>query len=633
MQVTDQSKKKILVVEDEGLVAADIQRRLERMGYAASAVATSGEEALECARTTQFDLVLMDIRLNGKMDGIAAAQALKDQLHTPVLYMTAHSDEETIERAKLTEPLGYVLKPIGDANLRSAVHIAIYKHEMERRLRTSEAWLSTTMRSVGEGVIATDTSGEIVFMNPVAEQLTGWPAKAAHGRLLMDVLGLFEESTGQAAKNPIFDLLPGENRTYRLISRTGVMTSVEIGCFENRSADDLLGAIVIVRDIHARRELENRLIQSQRMEAIARTAGFLAHDFNNQLAVIHGYADELCSRPSNGDRQPALEIKQAASSASSMASQLLMLSRREAVQPEALNINDAIRDMQPVLSRSLGAARTLDLDFGSPAGFVRADRNQFKQVLLNLTLNARDAMPSGGQLRIETSLVDISADSSEGRLHRPGPYVRIRVIDSGEGMDQATLHQIFEPFCTTKKAGPGTGLGLSIVHSIVVQSGGYISATSEIGQATTFEILLPGIGSFQPASGALDAESLASGPDPTRTVLFVEDEYSILRLVHGYLETKGLQFLEARNAEDAELIASVYQQPIHVLVTDVVMPGKTGPQLAETLRSARPDLKVLYISGYRRDRLETAGVPRDASILTKPFPPSQLLRRIRLLLN
>jgi two-component system, cell cycle sensor histidine kinase and response regulator CckA len=264
--------KQILIVEDEGLLAADMQKKLERLGYPLPAIASSGAEAISCARSTPFDLVLMDIHLKGDMDGITTAQALKAELETPVIYITAHADPETVTRAQLTEPLGYLLKPVSAGDLRSTVQISLYKYEMERRLRASQAWLSTILGSVGEGIIATNTCCEIVFMNPLAERLTGWSAAEASERMLMDVVGLFEESKCVPANNPIFALNAGESRSYGLISKAGGHTAVEVECFENRSADNVLGSIVVVRDISRRRELERRMTPAQRMEAIANMA-------------------------------------------------------------------------------------------------------------------------------------------------------------------------------------------------------------------------------------------------------------------------------------------------------------------------------------------------------------------------
>ncbi len=631
MQFNDDLKKQILIVEDEGLIAADIQKRLQRLGYAVPAIARTGEEALQIVRSEPFDLVLMDIRLKGGMDGIATAAALKSACEMPVVYITAHADQETIHRAKLTEPFGYVLKPIGDGDLRSAVEIALYKHEMERRLRNSEAWLSTTLRSIGEGVIATNTIGEIVFINPVAEQLTGWLAHEAHGVPLMDVLGLYEELTTRPARNPTFDLLPGETKVYSLVPRTGKQTLVEIGCFENRSADEVLGAIITIRDISARRDLENQLLQSQRMEAVANLAGGLAHDFNNQLTIILGFAQELSERLSSPEKEQALEIKHSASMASAITQQLLTLSRRDLIHLEVVNINEVICELQPMISRSLGKTRTLATALGSPVGFVRADRNQLKQMLLNLALNARDAMPTGGELRIESSSTEIEDGTAAARFCRPGFYVKLRIIDSGQGMDPETLCHIFEPFFTTKKPGFGTGLGLSIVHGIVAQSGGHITAASEVGKGTTFEILLPCLGTFQSVREVTGAD--LPGSEAVPTVLLVEDEDGVRRLMHNYLEREGYQLLEARTAEEAESIAEVYEEPIHVLVTDVVMPGISGPQLAERIKLLRPDMKVLFVSGYRHDVLELEGLRPDMTVLAKPFVASELLRRVRQLLT
>jgi two-component system cell cycle sensor histidine kinase/response regulator CckA len=632
MLLTADLQKQILIVEDEAPVAAGIRKKLKRLGYPMPAIASSGEEALRSVRSRPFDLVLLDIHLKGDMDGIATALALKTELETPVVYLTAHADRETVNRAKFTEPLGYIRKPVTYTDLRSVVQVSLHKHAVERRLRTSEAWFSTTIRSVGDGVIATNASGEIEFMNPVAEQLTGWPATEAQGRLLMDVLGLFEESTSRPAKNPVFDLFAGENRSYTLISRAGASTAVEIGCFENRSGDDVLGAILIARNITARKGMEGRLMQSQRMEAIASMAGGVAHDFNNQLMVIIGYADELCGRLAGEDKEQAREIKQAASIAGSLTGQLLKLSRRDVARLEVLNVNQTIGEVEPLISHSLGKTRTLTTDLGSPLGFIRGDRNQIQQVLLNLALNARDAMPEGGELRIESSILEIDAETPAARLYRPGPYVRLRVADTGQGMEKTTLSHIFEPFFTTKEAVFGTGLGLSIAHSIIVQSGGYISATSEIGQGTSFEILLPCAGTFQ-GLGEVFGSDRTSGEDPAPTVLLVEDEDSVRRLMHKYLERAGHQVLEAGNAQDAEDIAKVYAKPIHVLVTDVVMPGISGLELAQRLAPLRPDLKVLFVSGYRHDTLEHHALKQELNLLPKPFPASELIRRVEMLLS
>src|SRR5664279_244772 len=563
MQLNENRTKHILIVEDEGLIAADVQKKLERLGYPIPAVAQSGMEALRCARSTPFDLVLMDIRLKGAMDGIATAQALKAEFEVPVVYLTAHADQDTIDRAKRTEPLGYILKPTTDGDLRSVVQISLYRHEMERRVRTSEAWLSTTLSSVGVGIIAPDTAAE-----------------------------------GPAASRPV---------------------------------DELLGAIVVLRDITARRRMESLLVQSQRMEAVANMAGGLAHDFNNQLTVILGYAEKLCVQADGHDKEAALEIKHAASMASSITEQLLMLSRRGEARLEVLNVNDVICEVQPIISHSLGKIRTLVTDLSSPEGFVRGDRTQLKQVLLNLALNARDAMSTGGQLRIESSTVEINSESPEARLYRPGRFVRLRVADTGEGMDKATLARIFEPFFSTKKAF-GAGLGLSIAHSIIVQGQGFIRAESEVGHGTSFEILLPCVGTFR-GIGEVAGSQRPQGEDATPTVLLVEDEDAVRRLMHRFLEREGYQLLEARNAAEAEAIAEVYQEPIHVLITDVLMPGMTGPQLDASLKALRPAMKTLFVSGYRHDVIEAHGLSRGGlNLLSKPFPAAELVRRVRMLL-
>ena len=395
MQSNEDFEKRILVVEDEGLIAADLERRIARLGYPKPLIAQTGEEALSRARSTRFDLVLMDIRLKGEMDGVAVAATLRGELRTPVVYVTAHADQETIERAKFTEPLGYLLKPISDGDLRSVLQTAIYKAEMERRLRTGAAWLATALRSVGDGIVATDSDGEVAFMNPSAERLSGLTGDQAKGRDLMEVLKLYDESSGLTARNPLFELTEREARTYSMVSLLGARRPVEVECFENRADNEVLGSILTVRDIGRRREMEARMLQSQRMDAIANMAGGLAHDFNNQLLVILGYAEELAGRLTGEAREQAAEIRKAASLAAATTTQLLALSRHGGEGFEVLSIHDVIRDVRPLVAQTLGSAIALAVQLDFPMGYVLGDRSQFRQLFLSLAGSGRTAMASG----------------------------------------------------------------------------------------------------------------------------------------------------------------------------------------------------------------------------------------------
>ena len=620
MQTSEDFQKRILVVEDEGLIAADLERRIARLGYPAPAIAQSGEEALACARSTPFDLVLMDIRLKGEMDGVATAAVLGSELRTPVVYVTAHADQETIERAKFTEPLGYLLKPISDGDLRSVIQTAIYKATMERRLRTGAAWLATTLRSVGDGIIATDSDGDVAFLNPSAERLTGWTEGQAKGRSLVDVLRLYDEITGEPAGNPIFELKEKETWTYILHSQLGARTAVEVECFENRAANEVLGSIVTVRDIGRRREIEARLLQSQRMDAIANMAGGLAHDFNNQIMVILGYADELGPRLNGEAKQQVAEIRQAASLAAATTTQLLALSRHGGEGFEVLNMHEAIHDARPLITHTLGSTATLTLQLEQPVGYIRGDRSQLRQLFLNLAVDARGAMPAGGEMRIDCSTIEIASDDSLARQYPAGTFVKLLVSNNGEPMDPAALGRIFEPRFDARS---GNSLGLSLVHSIVAESGGYITAQSAPGKGTAFEILWPSVGYFH-------GTGLIEGP----VVLLVEDEDGVRRLMQRLLEREGYQLFSARNGEDAEEIARVYEGGIDLLVTDVVMPGLSGPQLADRLRPRHPAMRVLFVSGYRHDALDQKGlVGPGVQILTKPFPSTQFIRQVQTLLK
>jgi two-component system cell cycle sensor histidine kinase/response regulator CckA len=387
--------------------------------------------------------------------------------------------------------------------------------------------------------------------------------------------------------------------------------------------------IAIFRDVTEQKSLEKQLRQTQKMEAVGQLSGGIAHDFNNLLGVIIGYSEILEHRlpPDDPLQKECLQIKKAGQSAASLTRQLLAFSRQQVLEPRVLDLNGIVLNVEKMLRRLIGEHIDLKTKLDPALGHVKADQSQVEQVIINLAVNARDAMPEGGKLTIETSNVDLDEDYA--RLHppqRPGPYVLLTVADTGSGMDAETQARIFEPFFTTKELGKGTGLGLSTVYGIVRQSGGHIWVYSEPGHGTTFKIYLPRAGQAarlqQPASSP--AESLRG----SETILLVEDEESLRELTRSQLEGGGYKVLEAETPDAAIKIARRHGATIHLLLTDMVMPGMNGRDLAAKLAPKRPEMKVIYMSGY--SGFTHAGLAdSEISLLAKPFTRQALLRKIR----
>jgi PAS domain S-box-containing protein len=395
------------------------------------------------------------------------------------------------------------------------------------------------------------------------------------------------------------------------------------------------GVIGVALDITERERLTDQLRQSQKMQAVGELAGGVAHDFNNLLMVVKGHAQLLLDRIPEASplRLSAEQVEKAADRAATLTRQLLAFSRKQVLQARVLDLNDTVAGMIKMFSRVIGENIEMAFLPGGRLARVKADPGQIEQVLLNLVVNARDAMPTGGRLTIETSNVEL--DSSYASSHtslEPGLYVMLTVTDTGCGMDGATQARIFEPFFTTKGPGKGTGLGLATVYGVVKQSGGYIYVYSEVNRGTTFKIYLPQV----------TAEVDKAGPDTVRrrvtrgseTILFVEDEHSVRELVRDYLVGAGYCMLEASDGVQAQKVAAAHPGPIHMLITDVVMPHLSGPELATKLTAERPDLKVLFISGYTDDTVFRHGVLEGGvAFLQKPFNLKALSLKIREVLN
>jgi nitrogen-specific signal transduction histidine kinase len=386
----------------------------------------------------------------------------------------------------------------------------------------------------------------------------------------------------------------------------------------------------VIRDISERTHLEDQLRQALKMEAVGRLAGGVAHDFNNMLTVIVGHSQvALASLPLEDPLRRHLgEIHNAAGRATDLTRQLLAFSRRQILQIEVVDLNAIISTMQVMLRRLIGEDLDLVILLEPELGRVKADRSQFEQVILNLAINSRDAMPKGGKLIIETGNVMLDETYAAQHLEvKPGPYVVLAVSDTGQGMKEETKARIFEPFFTTKEQGKGTGLGLSTVHGIVKQSGGHIWVYSEVGHGTTFKVYVPR--TYAPLKSASNLVAASDSKDAGGTVLVVEDEQMVLGLIRSVLQLGGYLVLEASHGAEAMTIAECYQGAIDVLLTDVVMPGMSGRELAQRLRALRPETKVIFISGYT-DELVMQQDPPDARVtfLQKPFSPDALSRRV-----
>jgi len=388
--------------------------------------------------------------------------------------------------------------------------------------------------------------------------------------------------------------------------------------------------LAIVMDITGRRQLEDQLRQAQKMEAVGMLAGGVAHDFNNLLTIITGYSQLILNnlRPEDANRHSVEQIMRAGERAAALTKQLLAFSRRQVLQPKVLELNRLVGGLTTMLQRLIGEDVDLRLVLRPDVGRVHADPGQVEQVLMNLVINARDAMPKGGILTIETCNLELDQNYASRHIEvKSGPYVMLAVSDNGSGMDEATRARLFEPFFTTKGAGKGTGLGLSTVFGIVKQSGGSVQVYSEPGRGTSVKVFLPRVDRPVPFESEIQRKVVRRGHE---TILLVEDDDMVRNLVRETLERDGYTVLDANNPLEARRLSDQFLETIHLLITDVVMPKISGRELADQLTRRRPSIKVLYMSGYTDSAIASSGVlQREVAFLQKPFTPVGLVEKVR----
>ncbi len=666
----------LLVVDDDDAFRRMLSLRLSRDGYTV-VEAFDGRRALELAGQASVDLVLLDLSLPD-MHGFEVLRALRNDssmTQLPVIVLTGSSASEVVVEALECGANDYVKKPLDFpvlfARIRTHLQLkeaqtALQKShdELEMRIRERtvelvkakedlEAYLVECKRTEKALLVSEAKNRAILHAIPdlffiMSREGVFLSHEGDVNRLMMSPEQFLGKNVSEVMPPHLADIvtenlrqafLTGQVQTYDYqLEIAGQAVYEESRLLAISSSE----ALVICRDITDRRRAEEnlrlteaKLLQAQKMESIGRLAGGIAHDFNNLLTAINGYADfvKMNLAPNHPLYSSISQIKKAGERAASLTQQLLAFSRKQVLQPRVLDLNSLLNSNLKLLRRVISEDIELATRFDPKLDRVKADHTQIEQVIMNLAVNARNAMPQEGRLLLETSNT-VNHQSRSWKYHpeEPARFIRLVIRDNGSGMDVATMTHIFEPFFTTKEQGKGTGLGLSTVYGIIEQSGGHIEVTSRVGEGTEFMIYLP---KASQADGVLEAVSgaddIARGME---TILIVEDDLAVQDLVCQFLGHQGYRILRATDSEDALRICKEYTDPIHLMLTDVVMPRISGRELATRCSRIRSNLRVLFMSGYTGDAMANHGVlDPGLQFIPKPFSPSALACKIRELLD
>jgi PAS domain S-box-containing protein len=629
---------RVLTVEDNELDAELVILALKRSGYEVTHARVQTAAGLREALAQSWDVILSDYSMPG-FDGLEALRLVREQgMDVPFLIVSGTIGEETAVAALQAGADDFLIKgKLG--RLKSAVERALRERSMrvarqaaEQALRESEERYRRIIETTNEGVWLLDAAGRTSFVNQRTCDMLGYTAGELRGQPLLDFV---HEGSRQAVSDGVRAKDGGPSRQVeaQLVRSDGK----ELWVLMDTTPAAELGAggtLAMIMDISQRKRLEEQLRQSQKMEAVGSLAGGVAHDFNNLLSVIMGYAELILAelRPGDPLRADMEQVTIAGLRARDLTKQLLAFSRRQVLEPRVLDLNQVLRGLEPMLRRVLREDIELSLLTASELDHVFADVGQVEQIVMNLLVNARDAMAESGKIALESANAELSAEYAAAHHGvAAGRYVMLAVSDTGVGMDAATQERIFEPFFTTKGQDGGTGLGLSTVFGIVKQSGGHIWVYSEVGRGTTFRIYFPRAeGEVEEAPRVAPAGTLRG----SETVLVVEDQEQVRTLMRVILRRNGYNVLEAPNGGEALLICERFSATIHLLITDVVMPRMSGRELAERLAPLRPNMAVLFVSGYTENAIVHHGVlEAGVAYVQKPITPEAFARSVRQLLD
>ncbi len=744
------NKPRILIVEDDPFSVQLLKHNLGNYGAEVLPAADSAEAALKIALEYKPDAALVDVFLSGGKTGVDAARAIKEHMDIPVIYLTGYSSDEIFEKAKDTDPFGYILKPYTPKELKVTLDMALYKHRISKELKASRLLLSTTLDALDEAVMTTDGSSQVLYANPVSQSMLNikegdridgriklafpqtdekvlfvpadfiggsrqvyklagskdekyvrisvldmtegsagfvivfWDvtdeykgyknAEAVLGALESLDEGLlilhpqtekilfaskgFERMTGWQTQevlgeSPQFLLGPNNNLSFwqkakQTLSELGyakaenvlftkegkaILCGWQISRMAPIKGQDEGQLIIFLRDVSAQRRMEEDFRQSQKIEAVGRLAGGVAHDFNNLLSIINSYSDLLTLKMPEGD--PLIKyvenIRSAGQRAGELVSKLLTFSRRDTPKPMHLDVRHVTEEMRRMLRRVIREDIDIRVEYADKLGGLWADQLQVEQVLMNLCVNARDAIEKEGCIKIAWEMRALNENEAGRKKLVSGLYLVLSVSDNGSGIPPEVLEHIFEPYFTTKEEGRGTGLGLSIVQAVSKQLRGCIEVESQMGHGSTFRLYFPATQS--PAKAQTVPPMVVRPSVGSESVLIVEDEESFADCLQSLLELHGYKVHHAKDAESAMKIFESSIYPISLLISDIVLPRISGQEMAKNMKAKQPDLKVIFITGYDNSRQILQEFPHAALVLQKPFSVVSMLNKIREVLD
>ncbi len=636
-------KNKIVIIEDEQLIALDIAETLDQLGHSVVNSYRKGENAVANIQNDHPDLILMDIELAGVINGIETAHKIEEQLDVPIIYLTAYADNDFLEKAKVTTPYGYIVKPFERRTLQANMEMALYHHQMEKRIKKSEAKYRAVVEDQSEFIIRFDEQGKITFLNKSYARFRDCDTPDLIGKQFLDCDDKKEKEIFSQLKKELSPEKPVLRKTIK--TRLSNQSVKWIDWSYRAMFDDknlFLGYQAVGRDITEKKQAEfdrdqiqKQFFQAQKMEVIGRLAGSIAHDFNNLLTAINGYTD-LAITKLNSDHPACKDletIRETAEKAEILIRQLLGFSRKQIVRREVIDIHQKIEKLDKLLSQMIGSDVHIQKSIFSESLYAKVDPNQFDQILINLVVNAKDAIEGKGKILITTNRSKIPQKfDSKKEIDPAKSYVKISVIDDGSGMTDDTMQKIFEPFFTTKEKDKGTGLGLATVFSIVQQNEGFVDVESGVGAGSKFHIY------FAEEEKIVDAVKIPEAKEKKatekRSILVVEDEVNLRDLMLDILEETPHHVISARNAVNALEMIEARKPKLDMLITDIQMPEMNGYELAKKMKIIYPELIILFVSGHTdHQKIRQEISENKVDFLQKPFNYDSFIKKIELILK